>query len=100
MLETADRTDDGGPAETRILDRGGHTAASRCRTCSPVRTYGREIEPAVSTLDPALGLPISAGVTPIRSEQDTVAPTIARAEAADTQPDHTECPRLDRALAD
>lgn len=43
--------------------------------------YAPAIERTVSALDPALGLPWPAGLTPVLSERDAAAPTLA--EAAD-----------------
>jgi epimerase EvaD len=48
--------------------------------------YDAPRELAVSVLDPALGLPLPAGVEPVLSERDRVAPTLAEALAAGVLP--------------
>jgi epimerase EvaD len=50
--------------------------------------YRRENELAVSALDPALGLPIPADITPVLSERDRQAPTLSEALAAGILPDY------------
>jgi epimerase EvaD len=42
-------------------------------------SYVPEHELAISVTDPALGLPIPENITPVYSERDTVAPTLAEA---------------------
>ncbi|WP_030544290.1 dTDP-4-dehydrorhamnose 3,5-epimerase family protein [Streptomyces albus] len=53
--------------------------------------YVAENEHALSVLDPELGLPIPAGIEPVMSERDTVAPTLAEARAAGLLPDYAAC---------
>ncbi|GAB3834767.1 dTDP-4-dehydrorhamnose 3,5-epimerase family protein [Dactylosporangium cerinum] len=50
--------------------------------------YRRENELAVSALDPALGLPVPPDITPVLSERDREAPTLAEALAAGILPDY------------
>ncbi|MFF8828524.1 dTDP-4-dehydrorhamnose 3,5-epimerase family protein [Streptomyces sp. NPDC015131] len=61
--------------------------------------YAAEREHAISPLDPALGLPIPEGITPVLSERDRAAPTLAEAERAGLLPRYEECRALDRAGA-
>ncbi|WP_306744702.1 dTDP-4-dehydrorhamnose 3,5-epimerase family protein [Saccharothrix yanglingensis] len=60
--------------------------------------YVAEHELAVHPLDPALGLELPDGLEPLLSDRDTVAPTLAEAEAAGLLPRYEECLRLDREL--
>ncbi|PVE10274.1 dTDP-4-dehydrorhamnose 3,5-epimerase family protein [Streptomyces scopuliridis] len=53
--------------------------------------YVAENELALSALDPALGLPIPAGIEPVMSERDMAAPTLAEARAAGLLPDYATC---------
>ncbi|MEU5884553.1 dTDP-4-dehydrorhamnose 3,5-epimerase [Spirillospora sp. NPDC047279] len=62
------------------------------------QSYIAEKELSVSALDPAIGLPIPAGVEPILSERDSKAPTLAEAEAAGLLPDYASCLRFEEAL--
>ncbi|GAA5157013.1 dTDP-4-dehydrorhamnose 3,5-epimerase [Pseudonocardia eucalypti] len=48
--------------------------------------YAPAIERTVSALDPALGLPWPADLTPVLSDRDAAAPTLAEAEAAGLLP--------------
>ncbi len=58
-------------------------------------SYAAEREQAVSPLDPALGLPIPDGITPVLSERDRTAPTLAEAERAGLLPRYADCRALD-----
>ncbi|TDD37574.1 dTDP-4-keto-6-deoxy-D-glucose epimerase [Actinomadura sp. KC06] len=60
--------------------------------------YERELELAISVLDPELALPLPAGLDPILSERDSVAPTLAEAVEQGILPDYDTCMELDRAL--
>ncbi|MEV6425153.1 dTDP-4-dehydrorhamnose 3,5-epimerase family protein [Streptomyces sp. NPDC051662] len=58
--------------------------------------YVAENELALSAFDPALGLPIPAGIDPVVSERDMAAPTLAEARAAGLLPDYATCQELTR----
>lgn len=58
-------------------------------------SYAAEHEFAVSPLDPDLGLPIREDLTPVLSERDRLAPTMADAEKAGILPNYAECRELD-----
>ncbi|MFI6517010.1 dTDP-4-dehydrorhamnose 3,5-epimerase family protein [Spirillospora sp. NPDC050679] len=60
--------------------------------------YVAEQEMALSALDPALGLPIPAGVELVRSRRDLAAPPLAEAEAAGLLPDYEASRGLEEAL--
>jgi dTDP-4-dehydrorhamnose 3,5-epimerase len=62
-----------------------HTVASYL--CST--PYDPAVERTVSALDPALGLPWPAELTPVLSERDAAAPTLAEAAAAGLLPPFT-----------
>jgi 5-epimerase len=55
------------------------------------RSYVPELERAVHPLDPALGLPIPADLTPVLSPRDVIAPTLAEAERAGLLPAYADC---------
>ncbi|QGV77509.1 dTDP-4-dehydrorhamnose 3,5-epimerase family protein [Streptomyces ficellus] len=57
--------------------------------------YAAEREHALSPLDPALGLPIPDDITPVLSERDRAAPTLAEAERAGLLPRYADCRALD-----
>ncbi|TKK87215.1 dTDP-4-keto-6-deoxy-D-glucose epimerase [Herbidospora galbida] len=57
--------------------------------------YVPEHELAVDPLDPALGLPIPAGLDPIMSGRDLAAPTLAEAAEAGLLPDYETCLKID-----
>jgi epimerase EvaD len=59
--------------------------------------YVPENELAVSALDPALRLPIPAGIDPIVSDRDRAAPTLAEAGAAGVLPDYAMCQTIENA---
>jgi 5-epimerase len=48
-------------------------------------------EKGINPLDPALGLPIPADLTPLLSPKDTAAPTLAEAEAQGLLPTYEDC---------
>ncbi|WP_020670543.1 dTDP-4-dehydrorhamnose 3,5-epimerase family protein [Amycolatopsis nigrescens] len=48
-------------------------------------------EHGINPSDPALGLPWPAGITPVLSEKDLAAPTLAEAETNGALPDYQEC---------
>jgi epimerase EvaD len=60
--------------------------------------YVKENELSVSVLDPALNLPIPADIEPILSERDSVAPTLAEAEARGLLPDYVKCQEIEDSL--
>ncbi|MGC5033530.1 dTDP-4-dehydrorhamnose 3,5-epimerase family protein [Micromonospora sp. DT229] len=60
--------------------------------------YVPEGERTLSVLDPALGLPMPAGIEPILSDRDREAPTIEQALADGMLPAYAECVALDQAL--
>lgn len=60
--------------------------------------YDPRRERGVSPLDPALGLPLPAGIEPILSERDRSAPSLADAAAAGVLPDNDQCRRHYEAL--
>ncbi|WP_326560825.1 dTDP-4-dehydrorhamnose 3,5-epimerase family protein [Micromonospora sp. NBC_01796] len=60
--------------------------------------YRRENELAVSPFDPRLSLPIPREITPLLSERDRLAPTLAEALAAGILPDYTASLRAEAAL--
>ncbi len=53
--------------------------------------YAPASERFLNPLDPALGLPIPAQPTPVVSDRDRGAPTLAEAEARGLLPDHAAC---------
>ncbi|MDM4722185.1 dTDP-4-dehydrorhamnose 3,5-epimerase [Micromonospora sp. WMMA1363] len=53
--------------------------------------YVAENERAVSPLDPALGLPLPAGIAPIQSDRDRAAPTLADARDRGLLTDYAVC---------
>lgn len=57
--------------------------------------YAPAIERTVSALDPALELPWPADLTPVLSDRDAAAPTLAEAEAAGLLPRWSQCPAPD-----
>ncbi|QUQ72361.1 dTDP-4-dehydrorhamnose 3,5-epimerase family protein [Kutzneria sp. CA-103260] len=59
--------------------------------CSAVYVPSEEL--SVNPLDPEVGLPVPDGIEPIRSERDTVAPTLAEALAQRLLPDYEFCQR-------
>ncbi|MCT2589589.1 dTDP-4-dehydrorhamnose 3,5-epimerase family protein [Streptomyces sp. N2-109] len=59
--------------------------------------YVAENELALSVLDPALGLPVPDDIEPIMSDRDTVAITLAAAEAAGMLPDYARCQEIESA---
>ncbi len=61
--------------------------------------YAPENEKALSVLDPDLGLPIPGEITPVLSERDLAAPTLAEALAAGTLPGYDRC-RIDEGETD
>lgn len=54
-------------------------------------SYVPELELALSVLDPALGLPIPDDITPLLSQRDNEAPTLAMAEEAGILPNYADC---------
>ena len=60
--------------------------------------YVAQNELALSALDPALGLPIDAGVEAILSDRDQVAITFAEAERQGLLPDYTTSREIERRL--
>ena len=48
-------------------------------------------ELSINLLDPAIGLPVPDGVEPMRSDRDTVAPTLAEALAQGLLPEYEYC---------
>lgn len=61
--------------------------------------YAAEHERALAPLDPALGLPIPAEMTPVLSERDQAAPTFAEATRAGLLPEYERCRALDAGFA-
>ncbi|MFC4534488.1 dTDP-4-dehydrorhamnose 3,5-epimerase family protein [Sphaerisporangium dianthi] len=61
--------------------------------------YDPAVELAISPLDPALGLPIPAGLDPLLSPRDREAPTLAAAMEAGTLPEYDVCQRMEAARA-
>jgi epimerase EvaD len=57
-------------------------------------------ELALSVLDPELGLPLPAGLTPILSARDRVAPTLAEAGERGLLPHYDKCQAAEAALWD
>jgi dTDP-4-dehydrorhamnose 3,5-epimerase len=53
--------------------------------------YNPSAERGISALDPELALPWPAGLTPVLSEKDTAAPTLAAAERAGILPTWSAC---------
>ncbi|GAA4236136.1 epimerase EvaD [Streptosporangium album] len=60
--------------------------------------YIAENELALSALDPAIGLLIPEGLDLIQSERDTVAPTLAQAQAAGLLPEYQKCLEIEDAF--
>jgi dTDP-4-dehydrorhamnose 3,5-epimerase len=65
--------------------------------CSAVYTPAREH--AINPLDPALGLTLPDGVTPVLSAKDAAAPSLSQAMAQGLLPRYDECLRLYAELA-
>ncbi|MFB7300809.1 dTDP-4-dehydrorhamnose 3,5-epimerase family protein [Streptomyces rubiginosohelvolus] len=63
------------------------------------KRYVSEDERALSALDPALGLPLPAGIDPVLAERDRRAPTLAEALERGELPDYEECLALERGLS-
>lgn len=61
-------------------------------------SYVAENERALSVTDPALALPLPAGLEPILSERDVKAPTLEEARVAGLLPEYTACLRREREL--
>ncbi|MER6347555.1 dTDP-4-dehydrorhamnose 3,5-epimerase family protein [Streptomyces sp. NPDC001595] len=59
-------------------------------------SYVAEHELAISVTDPALDLPVPKDVTPIYSERDTVAPTLAEAKEQGLLPDYALSLEIER----
>jgi epimerase EvaD len=59
-------------------------------------SYVSEHELAISVTDPALGLPIPKEITPVYSERDTVAPTLAEAAEQGLLPQYELSTRLEQ----
>ncbi|KAB8169926.1 dTDP-4-keto-6-deoxy-D-glucose epimerase [Streptomyces sp. 3MP-14] len=53
--------------------------------------YRSDLEQAIDPLDPALGLPWPADLTPLMSERDTKAVSLAEAEASGMLPRYADC---------
>ncbi|MFI9382171.1 dTDP-4-dehydrorhamnose 3,5-epimerase family protein [Kutzneria sp. NPDC052558] len=53
--------------------------------------YRADDELSVNPLDPEIGLPVPAGLDPVRSDRDTVAPTLAQALADGLLPRFEDC---------
>jgi dTDP-4-dehydrorhamnose 3,5-epimerase len=66
--------------------------------CSTPYTPARE--KGINPLDPALGLPVPADITPLLSAKDTAAPTLAEAEAQGLLPTYEECRAFYASLGD
>lgn len=62
-------------------------------------SYVKEQELEVSVFDRRLALPIPDDIEPLLSQRDSVAPTLAEAEARGLLPRYDECIALDEALA-
>jgi epimerase EvaD len=62
-------------------------------------SYVKEQELEVSVFDRRLALPIPDDIEPLLSQRDSVAPTLAEAEARGLLPRYDECVALDEALA-
>lgn len=60
--------------------------------------YVPEYEMSISVLDPALGLPIPAGLDLVQSERDSVAQTMEEARQAGLLPDYETCLQVEKAL--
>jgi epimerase EvaD len=60
--------------------------------------YVPEYELAISAFDPALNLPIPAGIEPIQSERDSVAQTLDEAMRANLLPEYEACQKVEKAL--
>lgn len=63
-------------------------------------TYVPQNELALFALDPALGLPIDAGVEPILSDRDKVAITLAEARQQGVLPDYAASLEIERRLSE
>ncbi len=61
--------------------------------------YRRDNELAVNALDPRLALPIPKDITPLLSQRDRQAPTLAAAHSAGLLPDYEACLRAEAELA-
>ncbi len=64
--------------------------------CSEV--YNPTGERGITPMDPAVKLPIPDGLTPVLSEKDTAAPTLAEAAAAGLLPSYQDCLAFRRGL--
>jgi 5-epimerase len=62
------------------------------------KSYSPADELTVSVFDPALGLPIPAGIEPIMSAKDHNAPTLAHLRASGLLPEYTVCREIERTL--
>jgi epimerase EvaD len=62
--------------------------------------YVAQNELAISVSDPALGLPLDAGVEPILSERDRVAITFAEAQQRGLLPDYATSLEIERRLSE
>ncbi len=61
--------------------------------------YVAQRELALSALDPALGLPIDAGIEPILSDRDRAASTLAEAQRQGLLPDYATSLEIERRLS-
>lgn len=62
--------------------------------------YVAQNELAISAVDPALGLPIEAGIEPILSDRDRVAITLAEAQQQGLLPDYATSLEIERRLSE
>ncbi|WP_158839657.1 dTDP-4-dehydrorhamnose 3,5-epimerase family protein [Saccharothrix deserti] len=62
------------------------------------RSYVAANELALHPLDPALALPIPEGITPVLSDRDTAAPTLAEADEQGILPQYADCLAIERKL--
>jgi epimerase EvaD len=62
--------------------------------------YVAQDELALSAVDPALGLPIDAGIEPILSDRDRVAITLAEAQQQGLLPDYATSLEIERRLSE
>lgn len=72
-------------------------ASQVCYLCST--PFNPSAEHDVNALDPALGLPLPVGLTPLRSAKDAAAPDLATAQRAGILPDYEMCLRHYASLA-
>ncbi|HET9144258.1 dTDP-4-dehydrorhamnose 3,5-epimerase [Actinophytocola sp.] len=73
-----------------FVARADHTIMSYLMSAA----YDPRNELAVQAFDPALGLPLPVDVIPTVSNRDSVAPTLAQAQAAGLLPDYATCQAL------